>query len=241
MAQYPPTHPREFPALGVTLNVYEGVRRRRDSGHAERRSVPPVERGPAGGGRRAVVGPVPGLQRDDLLHTEDRDAFAGGAVSSLSCPRALGERDRRLEGEPMSRLRAVVAVLAVFTAGAAFAQDVTVTPDVVYGHKYGMALTFDVFTPADANGAAVLNMVSGGWRSVWRPHAGVATAVSGAARRRIHGVRGPARQQPEVSSCPRSSPTCAARCATSGSMPGGWASIRTASASGAGAPADTCR
>ena len=24
-AQYPPTHPREFPALGVTLNVYEGV------------------------------------------------------------------------------------------------------------------------------------------------------------------------------------------------------------------------
>ena len=71
----------------------------------------------------------------------------------------------------MSRLRAVVAVVAVFTAGAAFAQDVTVTPDVVYGHKYGMALTFDVFTPADANGAAVLNMVSGGWRSVWRPHA----------------------------------------------------------------------
>ena len=71
----------------------------------------------------------------------------------------------------MSRLRAVVAILAVFTAGAAFAQEVTVTPDVVYGHKYGMALTFDVFTPADANGAAVLNMVSGGWRSAWRPHA----------------------------------------------------------------------
>ena len=71
----------------------------------------------------------------------------------------------------MSRLRAVVAVLAVFTAGAAFAQDVAVTPDVVYGHKYGMALTFDVFTPANANGAGVLNMVSGGWRSAWRPHA----------------------------------------------------------------------
>ena len=62
----------------------------------------------------------------------------------------------------MSRLRAVVAVLAVLTAGAAFAQDVTVTPDVVYRHTYSMALTFDVFTPADANGAAVLNMVSGG-------------------------------------------------------------------------------
>ena len=41
----------------------------------------------------------------------------------------------------------------------------SIVPDVVYGHKYGMALTFDVFMPANANGAAVLNMVSGGWRS----------------------------------------------------------------------------
>lgn len=40
----------------------------------------------------------------------------------------------------MSRLRAVVAALFVLAAGASFAQDVTVTPDVVYGHKYGMAL-----------------------------------------------------------------------------------------------------
>ena len=55
----------------------------------------------------------------------------------------------------MSRPRAVVAVLFVLGAGAAFAEDVTVTPNVVYGHKYGMALTFDVFTPANANGAAV--------------------------------------------------------------------------------------
>lgn len=72
----------------------------------------------------------------------------------------------------MSRMIALVTLIGLLAAGpvAAQAQKVTVTPDVVYGHKYGMALTFDVFTPADANGAAVLNMVSGGWRSQWRPY-----------------------------------------------------------------------
>ena len=45
--------------------------------------------------------------------------------------------------------------------------DVRVTPDVVYGHKDGMALTFDVLRPENPNGAAVLYMVSGGWVSRW--------------------------------------------------------------------------
>jgi acetyl esterase/lipase len=45
----------------------------------------------------------------------------------------------------------------------------SIVPDVVYGHKAGMALTFDVFSPpGQPNGAAVLNMVSGGWVSRWR-------------------------------------------------------------------------
>ena len=45
----------------------------------------------------------------------------------------------------------------------------SIMPDVVYGHKAGMALTFDVFTPpGEANGAGILNMVSGGWISRWR-------------------------------------------------------------------------
>jgi acetyl esterase/lipase len=40
------------------------------------------------------------------------------------------------------------------------------TEDVIYGRKYGTALTMDVFTPkADANGAAVVFVVSGGWFS----------------------------------------------------------------------------
>lgn len=42
-----------------------------------------------------------------------------------------------------------------------------IVPDVVYGHKAGMALTYDVVKPAQPNGAAVLFMVSGGWVSGW--------------------------------------------------------------------------
>lgn len=43
-----------------------------------------------------------------------------------------------------------------------------ITADVVYGHKDGMALVYDVFQPEKPNGAGVLNMVSGGWFSIWR-------------------------------------------------------------------------
>lgn len=51
-----------------------------------------------------------------------------------------------------------------------FADDVKITPDVVYGHKSGLALTFDVFTPKqNANGVGVLFVVSGGWYSRWQP------------------------------------------------------------------------
>jgi acetyl esterase/lipase len=37
--------------------------------------------------------------------------------------------------------------------------------DVIYGRKFGTALTMDVFTPKKANGAAVVYMVSGGYFS----------------------------------------------------------------------------
>jgi len=50
------------------------------------------------------------------------------------------------------------------------AEEVSISPDVVYGHKLGLAMTCDVFTPDEnANGAAVLFMVSGGWYSSWSP------------------------------------------------------------------------
>jgi hypothetical protein len=54
--RYPATHPREFP---------EG-------------------RGPAGRAGDPGVGPVPGLQRDDLLHPEDGDAVAGAACQAAA-------------------------------------------------------------------------------------------------------------------------------------------------------------
>lgn len=47
---------------------------------------------------------------------------------------------------------------------------VEISPDVVYGHKDGLALTFDVFTPVEKpRGIGVLFMVSGGWYSSWAP------------------------------------------------------------------------
>ncbi len=47
---------------------------------------------------------------------------------------------------------------------------VNITPDVVYGHKDGLAMTIDVFQPKEkANGAAIAFMVSGGWFSRWTP------------------------------------------------------------------------
>jgi acetyl esterase/lipase len=50
------------------------------------------------------------------------------------------------------------------------APNVDIIPDVVYGHKDGMALTFDIFKPkTDPNGAAVIFMVSGGWVSNYTP------------------------------------------------------------------------
>lgn len=60
-------------------------------------------------------------------------------------------------------------VLSVLFPSILHAQ-VDITPDVVYGHKSGLAMTFDVFTPTEnSNGAAVVFMVSGGWYSSWRP------------------------------------------------------------------------
>ncbi len=66
-----------------------------------------------------------------------------------------------------------VRLLALLTllAGAAAAQaqetdSFTRKEDVIYGRKYGVALTMDVFTPKEkANGAGIIFCVSGGWFS----------------------------------------------------------------------------
>jgi len=46
----------------------------------------------------------------------------------------------------------------------------TIEGSVVYGHKDGLAMTLDVYRPVGAaNGAGLIFIVSGGWRSSWRP------------------------------------------------------------------------
>ncbi len=50
------------------------------------------------------------------------------------------------------------------------ADSTSQSKEVIYGHKDGLALTFDVFQPqGKANGAAVVFIVSGGWVSRWAP------------------------------------------------------------------------
>ncbi len=62
------------------------------------------------------------------------------------------------------QLALLLACLALTKAGLA---DVGIKRDVVYGHKDGMALVYDVIRPENANGAAVAFMMSGGWFSRW--------------------------------------------------------------------------
>jgi acetyl esterase/lipase len=64
------------------------------------------------------------------------------------------------------------ALAAILLTGASSSTSVaedaiyTRTRDVIYGRKHGMALTFDVFAPqSNANGAAIIWVVSGGWVS----------------------------------------------------------------------------
>ena len=64
----------------------------------------------------------------------------------------------------------LILALSVGVFAQAKPTDVEIIPDVVYGHKDGLALTFDVFRPkSKLNGAAVIFMVSGGWVSAWAP------------------------------------------------------------------------
>lgn len=71
----------------------------------------------------------------------------------------------------MTRSILQVLLLSACVAAVAVAQaKPEIIPDVVYGHKDGMALTMDVLKPkAGANGAAVIFIVSGGYVSAYTP------------------------------------------------------------------------
>ena len=59
-----------------------------------------------------------------------------------------------------------LSVVLLSLARPLFADEAfTRTEDVIYGRKFGTALTLDVFTPKKSNGAAVVFAVSGGWFS----------------------------------------------------------------------------
>ena len=71
----------------------------------------------------------------------------------------------------MKNVAAILLAAALLAAPLSAGSAPQVHADVVYGHKMGMALTFDAILPAEQNGAAVLFMVSGGWFSRWSdPH-----------------------------------------------------------------------
>jgi pimeloyl-ACP methyl ester carboxylesterase len=44
-------------------------------------------------------------------------------------------------------------------------EGIRITPDVVYGHKFGMALTFDMYQPENQNGAGIIFINDGGFVS----------------------------------------------------------------------------
>lgn len=63
-------------------------------------------------------------------------------------------------------LLSICLLLAALSCGWAQTNaDFQRTEDVVYGRKFGTALTLDVFQPRPANGVGIIYMVSGGWHS----------------------------------------------------------------------------
>jgi acetyl esterase/lipase len=77
----------------------------------------------------------------------------------------------RFRRAPRALQRLVIAAaVACAAARPASGAEVDVIPDLIYGHKDGLAMTLDVLKPrSGANGAAILYMVSGGWVSRWAP------------------------------------------------------------------------
>jgi len=75
-----------------------------------------------------------------------------------------------MKQQPLCLAITLASALACSTALAEANRPSQIEPDVVYGHKDGLALTMDVYRPeSGANGAAILFMVSGGWYSRWAP------------------------------------------------------------------------
>jgi acetyl esterase/lipase len=59
----------------------------------------------------------------------------------------------------------ILTLLFALPPPADAADEQQIVPDVVYGHKDGLALTYDVIKPAKPSGAAIIWVQSGGWYS----------------------------------------------------------------------------
>lgn len=69
--------------------------------------------------------------------------------------------------------KSIFAILLSATLTCVFAQkdnSITILPDVVYHHKFGMALTMDIYIPAISNGKGVIFINSGGFQSPFFPN-----------------------------------------------------------------------
>jgi acetyl esterase/lipase len=67
-------------------------------------------------------------------------------------------------------LLSLLLLTASFTAHAQTLPPHTKAGDVVYGRKFGVALTLDVIQPEKPNGYGIVYMVSGGWVSGYSPN-----------------------------------------------------------------------
>jgi acetyl esterase/lipase len=65
----------------------------------------------------------------------------------------------------MKRLTLILSLSLLYCVSKADPTDFARTEDVIYGRKFGTALTMDVFQPAKPNGLGIAFMVSGGWVS----------------------------------------------------------------------------
>lgn len=91
-----------------------------------------------------------------------------------------------------------LAFLAAFPLNA---EEVEITPDVVYGHKFGLATTFDVFTPKKRQRRS--GIIYGERRLVLALDVAGAnsTHVSPINRRRVHRVCRASWQQSQILNC----------------------------------------
>jgi acetyl esterase/lipase len=81
--------------------------------------------------------------------------------SDMRCLRVSGGRSLTIA----SLIAVCSLMLGTAIAGAADDPKYKRTEDVIYGRKFGTALTMDVFQPSKPNGAAIVFCVSGGWFS----------------------------------------------------------------------------